>query len=177
MKFARTFVAAIACIASLAFVAAVQADQVRFYYKSAEGVKPAPDIHYSVMDLNGNKVAEATETGVAEGVTINGLEDGSFFLSAEMPSTGYFGSQTITLPAEEEIPVVLGPDGLRHYDSAAANQQPATATQPSSSLPGPQPAEAVATGRPFIAALGIGGLVAGVVALATHNRSVSSVVE
>ncbi len=119
-------VIAILCLLTLAFVGVAKADQVRFYSLMPDGVELAKDIHYTVLTLEGVKIAEKTVT-FEYGVTINDLPNGSYFLSAEQPSTGYFGSRKIEITGDalhmfrgekvkdDENKLILGPDGLNKY--------------------------------------------------------------
>lgn len=127
----KKIIATIICVAVLAFVAVAQANQVRFLSRTSDGVAPSQDVHYTVMDLNGNKVAEETvEAPEGEGVTIDNLPSGTYFISAEQASTGYFGSVTTEVVSQEAsegeeenrkpVDLVLGSDGLQVYDPAAA---------------------------------------------------------
>ena len=126
----KKIIATIICVAVLAFVAVAQANQVRFLSRTSEGVAPSQDVHYTVMDLNGNKVAENTvEAPEGEGVTIDNLPAGTYFISAEQASTGYFGSVTTEVFSQEAsenenddrkpVDLVLGSDGLQVYNPNA----------------------------------------------------------
>ena len=92
-------VIAILCLLTLASVGVAKADQVRFYSLMPDGVELAKDIHYTVLTLEGVKVAEKSVT-FEYGVTINDLPNGTYFLSAEQPSTGYFGSRKIEITGD-----------------------------------------------------------------------------
>ena len=119
-------VIAILCLLTLASVGVAKADQVRFYSLMPDGVELAKDIHYTVLTLEGVKVAEKSVT-FEYGVTINDLPNGTYFLSAEQPSTGYFGSRKIEITGDairmwrgekvkdDENKLILGPDGLNKY--------------------------------------------------------------
>lgn len=177
------YIVAIICVATFAFVAVVQADQVRFYSRMPSGVEKSQDIHYTVIDVNGNKIAEDSVTN-PEGVTINGLPSGTYFLSAEQPSTGYFGSKTVEVtdagsqnPGEDENQVVLGPEGLREYDPAAPQPAAAETSTPTSTVPESSIPYEPATsnvGR-WAFALGAAGLACGIVGIFTPDKSVSNV--
>ncbi len=141
----KKIIAAIVCVAVLAFIAVAQANQVRFLSRTSDGVAPSQDVHYTVMDLNGNKVAEDTVNAAeGEGVTINNLEPGTYFVSAEQPSTGYFGSITTEIFAQDaegddngSVDLVLGRDGLQVYNPNATQPvAPANGT-PAPSYPAP----------------------------------------
>ncbi len=129
----KKIIGAIVCVAVLAFIAVAQANQVRFLSRTSDGVAPSQDIHYTVMDLNGNKVAEDTVSAAeGEGVTISELEPGTYFVSAEQPSTGYFGSITTEVFAQDadgnnngSVDLVLDRDGLQVYNPNAQNVAPA----------------------------------------------------
>lgn len=135
----KKIIATIVCVAVLAFIAVAQANQVRFLSRTSDGVAPSQDIHYTVMDLNGNKVAEDTVNAPeGEGVTIDNLPAGTYFISAEQESTGYFGSITTEVVSQEAqqgdnegaapVDLELGPDGLRVYNPEAAAQPVAPAS-------------------------------------------------
>lgn len=125
----KKIIVAIICVAVLAFVAVAQANQVRFLSRTSTGVAPSQDVHYTVMDLNGNKIAENTvDAAEGEPVTINNLEPGTYFISAEQASTGYFGSITTEIFAQDaesgdgngnSVDLVLGSDGLQVYNPNA----------------------------------------------------------
>ncbi len=122
----RKTVFAIFCVLTLAFVGVANADQVRFYSLMPDGVELAKDVHYTVLTIEGVKVADET-VDFEYGVTINDLPNGSYFLSAEQPSTGYFGSRRIEITGDalrmfrgekikdDENKLILGPDGLNKY--------------------------------------------------------------
>ena len=95
----RKTVFAIFCVLTLAFVGVANADQVRFYSLMPDGVELAKDVHYTVLTIEGVKVADET-VDFEYGVTINDLPNGSYFLSAEQPSTGYFGSRRIEITGD-----------------------------------------------------------------------------
>ena len=62
-------------------------------------VVPAQDVHYTLMDLNSNKIAEnKVQNPAGVDVELN-VEPGVYFLSAEQPSTRYFGSLTLSVNA------------------------------------------------------------------------------
>lgn len=187
----KKLVTAMAFIASFAFIAVAQAEQVRFYTRGQSGVVPAQDVHYTIMDLSGNKVAEETLEH-ADGVTINNIPVGVYFLSAEQPSTGYFGSRTIEIKENDEDrerELVLGPDGLKDYNpnyAQAPVAQPAPAntvapnTAPVQGNPIPAPTSSnVGIGR-WAWALGIAGIACGIVGIVEpddNNRPVSNFVD
>ena len=72
---------------------------IEFWTKTKDGVKPAQDVHYTVMDLNSNTVADVKDvqpTGVVANLDV---EPGVYYVSAEQPSTRYFGSMTLSVNA------------------------------------------------------------------------------
>ena len=122
----KRVVIAIISVLTLAFVDVARADQVRFFSVLEDGIEYSQDIHYTVLTLEGDKVAEDTVEN-PYGVTINDLPLGTYFISAEQPSTGYFGSRRVDITGEEfrmvrgewvkddENKLLLGPDGLTKY--------------------------------------------------------------
>ena len=122
----KKIVIALLSVFALAFVDVARADQVRFFSVMPDGVEYSQDIHYTVLTLEGVKVADNTVED-PYGVTINDLPLGTYFLSAEQPSTGYYGSRQIEITGDEFIMVhgekvkddenklLLGPDGLTKY--------------------------------------------------------------
>ena len=195
----KKIIAAVVCVAVLAFIAVAQANQVRFLSRTSGGVAPSQDVHYTVMDLNGNKVAEDTVDAVeGEGVTINGLEPGTYFVSAEQPSTGYFGSVTTEIVAQDaegqegSADLVLGPDGLQVYNPNAQNVAPARGVPAQnysvpnypSNIPGAIPSydpagygAGAGVGGGSIGWLGLVGIGAGVAGLVVALTSASKTAE
>ena len=187
----KKFILAIACVATLAFVAASQAADVTFLSRGPNGVTPSTGVHYTVMDQNGNKVAEQTVNTAKAPVQISGLPEGDYFLSAEETSTGYFGNQNISVsPGSEGATFVFGDDGLKEYDPNAPQNPIPPQAQPAAPTPAnpantpiypdptmPYPPAGSGSNLGALGALGIaagiGGLVAGIVAIADDDKSTS----
>ncbi|MDO5309801.1 MAG: hypothetical protein Q4G03_09995 [Planctomycetia bacterium] len=87
----------------VAYAAQAAEVNVEFYSQDTNGhVSAARDVHYTIMDLNSEKVAEdkaVNPDGVGASLTLN---PGVYFLTAEEPSTHKFGSATIMIEEQGE---------------------------------------------------------------------------
>jgi len=98
----KKFVALLVAALAMTFVASAQAEvlHINFYSQTPAGTIPTRDVHYTIMDVNSNKVVDDSRIN-PRGVQVEQeLEPGFYQISAEQPSTGYFGSTTVTLNAE-----------------------------------------------------------------------------
>lgn len=98
----KKFVALLVAALAMTFVASAQAEvlHINFYSRTPAGTIPTRDVHYTIMDVNSNKVVDDSRIN-PRGVQVeHELDPGFYQISAEQPSTGYFGSTTVTLNAE-----------------------------------------------------------------------------
>lgn len=160
----KKFVALLVAALAMTFVASAQAEvlHINFYSKTPAGTIPTRDVHYTIMDVNSNKVVDESRIN-PQGVQVeHELDPGFYQVSAEQPSTGYFGSTTVTLNAEADasesytqsaeddgeaagdgsnvttINLVLSGDGLQEVSDAELNDM-LNANNPPQAQPQPAP--------------------------------------
>lgn len=92
-----------AALCMLVVSTAQAATNVHFYTKYPTGLAPTRDVHYKLTDNNANVLAEDKVVD-PDGVVIEfNLDPGVYVLSAEQPSTKYFGSMTFAINAVAEV--------------------------------------------------------------------------